>query len=186
MKTAFACIAALCFVSVLACGEPESEIDNDIALVDPTTETVGAETTMDEEEADELGTELVMEEASATDVTHSEALPSRPDRSQPAEKAPAPVPPAEKTPAVSEAPARTEAKPTQPAPKTAPPEQETGRDPAPDRSKLPKTHTIDKDGTMHAPGLENPTSRCTACHGKDLRGGRAGISCFDCHDKQWD
>jgi hypothetical protein len=39
---------------------------------------------------------------------------------------------------------------------------------------------------MHAPGSDNATQRCAACHGKDLRGGRlAKTSCFQCHEKNW-
>jgi cytochrome c553 len=45
---------------------------------------------------------------------------------------------------------------------------------------------VDRDGAMHAPGGENATTRCAACHGKDLRGGTvAKVSCFGCHDKNW-
>jgi hypothetical protein len=48
--------------------------------------------------------------------------------------------------------------------------------------KVPKNHTVNKDGAMHAPGLDNPTQRCAACHGKELKGGKIGPSCFKCHE----
>jgi cytochrome c553 len=50
---------------------------------------------------------------------------------------------------------------------------------------IPKTHTIDKDGALHAPGLDTPETKCAACHGKDLKGGKKAGSCFDCHEKNW-
>jgi hypothetical protein len=53
--------------------------------------------------------------------------------------------------------------------------------------ELPRTHTVDLGGAMHAPGYDNPTRRCASCHGSDLTGGRrAESSCFDCHDQNWD
>jgi hypothetical protein len=52
--------------------------------------------------------------------------------------------------------------------------------------EIPKTHNVDHGGVMHAPGLDNPTQRCAACHGQDLRGGKvAPSSCYDCHDQVW-
>jgi hypothetical protein len=54
------------------------------------------------------------------------------------------------------------------------------------QAKLPKTHTVDHGGVMHAAGGDNPVQRCSACHGKDLRGGKAAkSSCFDCHEQVW-
>jgi hypothetical protein len=53
-------------------------------------------------------------------------------------------------------------------------------------ANLPKTHTVDRGGVKHAPGSENPTQRCAACHGKDLRGGTVSkSSCYSCHEKVW-
>ncbi|HUO83889.1 MAG TPA: hypothetical protein VM534_02145 [Thermoanaerobaculia bacterium] len=54
-----------------------------------------------------------------------------------------------------------------------------------DGMTLPKNHTVDHDGVMHAPGAESAATRCAACHGKDLRGGKSGVSCHDCHDQNW-
>jgi hypothetical protein len=52
--------------------------------------------------------------------------------------------------------------------------------------EIPKTHNVDHGGVMHAPGSDNPTQRCAACHGQDLRGGKvAPSSCYDCHDQVW-
>jgi cytochrome c553 len=50
---------------------------------------------------------------------------------------------------------------------------------------IPKTHTVDKDGALHAPGFDTPETKCAACHGKDLKGGKKAGSCYDCHDKNW-
>jgi hypothetical protein len=64
----------------------------------------------------------------------------------------------------------------------------TGEQPAAaPASKLPKTHTVDHGGVMHAPGAgDNPTQKCGACHGRDLKGSKTGPSCFDCHDQMWE
>lgn len=82
---------------------------------------------------------------------------------------PAPTPAPAPAPAASPAPAKTE-----PAPAAKTPS-----------AKLPKTHTVSRDGSMHAPNAEQASTKCVACHGKDLRGGRVGVSCFDCHEKVW-
>jgi hypothetical protein len=50
----------------------------------------------------------------------------------------------------------------------------------------PPGHTVNQDGVAHAPGLNDPTENCTACHGADLRGGDAGQpSCYSCHGQEW-
>jgi hypothetical protein len=50
----------------------------------------------------------------------------------------------------------------------------------------PASHTVNKDGHWHAPGLNQPEGVCTQCHGADLRGGTAGQpSCYSCHGKKW-
>ncbi len=55
---------------------------------------------------------------------------------------------------------------------------------APDNA--PPGHTVVQDGVAHAPGLNNPTQECVACHGADLRGGANGEpSCFSCHGREW-
>lgn len=41
-------------------------------------------------------------------------------------------------------------------------------------------HNIDKGGTMHAAGSDNPLVNCVSCHGTALRGG-TGTSCYSCH-----
>jgi hypothetical protein len=71
------------------------------------------------------------------------------------------------------------------APPPADPVAESEAEGAP--GELPRTHTVDLGGAMHAPGYDNPTRRCATCHGSDLTGGRrAESSCFDCHDQNWD
>lgn len=53
-------------------------------------------------------------------------------------------------------------------------------------SNPPASHTVVKDGARHAPGLQNATQECTACHGATLRGGANGEpSCYRCHGKKW-
>ena len=84
------------------------------------------------------------------------------------------------TPAAKRAVAATKPAPADVTSATTPAEAPaTGR-------KLPKTHTVDHGGVMHAPGADNATQKCAGCHGKDLRGGKvAKASCFECHEKTW-
>ena len=49
----------------------------------------------------------------------------------------------------------------------------------------PPDHTISKDGFMHKSGLDQPLSNCVSCHGSDLEGGTTGVSCYECHSKEW-
>jgi hypothetical protein len=56
---------------------------------------------------------------------------------------------------------------------------------SPTSPDAPEGHTVNKNGVYHRPGLENPTVNCTNCHGADLRGGSAGVSCFKCHGQKW-
>jgi hypothetical protein len=49
----------------------------------------------------------------------------------------------------------------------------------------PEDHTVNKDGVRHKNGLQNATQNCVSCHGQDLTGGSAGISCYSCHGKKW-
>ena len=50
----------------------------------------------------------------------------------------------------------------------------------------PEGHTTMKDGVPHAPGLNNPTANCVACHGETLQGGDNGEpSCYSCHGQEW-
>jgi len=49
----------------------------------------------------------------------------------------------------------------------------------------PADHTISKDGFMHRSGLNDPLANCVNCHGADLQGGTTGVSCYQCHGKQW-
>lgn len=54
-----------------------------------------------------------------------------------------------------------------------------------EEKSIPKNHTVDKDGALHAPGFETPDKKCAVCHGKDLTGGKKAGSCFECHEKNW-
>ena len=49
----------------------------------------------------------------------------------------------------------------------------------------PADHTISKDGFMHKRGLNQPLTNCVDCHGADLQGGTTGVSCYECHGKEW-
>jgi len=49
----------------------------------------------------------------------------------------------------------------------------------------PADHTVNKEGVKHKSGLSDPTVNCVACHGADLTGGTSGVSCFECHGKEW-
>ena len=49
----------------------------------------------------------------------------------------------------------------------------------------PVDHTISKDGFFHKSGLDQPLTNCVSCHGSDLKGGTTGVSCFECHGKEW-
>ena len=49
----------------------------------------------------------------------------------------------------------------------------------------PSDHTISKDGYMHRSGLKQPLDNCVNCHGSDLNGGSSGVSCYECHGKEW-
>lgn len=49
----------------------------------------------------------------------------------------------------------------------------------------PDDHTLSKDGIMHKSGLNDPLDSCVSCHGDDLQGGSAAVSCYECHGKKW-
>ena len=49
----------------------------------------------------------------------------------------------------------------------------------------PADHTISNDGFMHRSGLNQPLTNCVSCHGSDLKGGTTGVSCYECHGKEW-
>jgi hypothetical protein len=49
----------------------------------------------------------------------------------------------------------------------------------------PSDHTVSKDGRMHKSGLDEPLTNCVSCHGSDLTGGTSGVSCYECHGKEW-
>lgn len=55
----------------------------------------------------------------------------------------------------------------------------------PSNSNAPADHTVNKNGVMHKSGLTNPSSNCVSCHGSDLKGGSAGVSCYSCHGQKW-
>ncbi|MCB0747817.1 MAG: hypothetical protein KDC90_10185 [Ignavibacteriae bacterium] len=55
----------------------------------------------------------------------------------------------------------------------------------PTNTNSPSDHTVNKNGVMHKSGLTDPLTNCVECHGSDLKGGTAGVSCFSCHGKKW-
>jgi hypothetical protein len=52
-------------------------------------------------------------------------------------------------------------------------------------TSAPASHTLSKKGVMHMSGLSSPATNCSSCHGSDLRGGTAGVSCYSCHGQLW-
>jgi len=54
-----------------------------------------------------------------------------------------------------------------------------------EKKEHPASHTINKNGSFHAPGLFDPTVNCVACHGATLEGGSDAPSCYSCHGKKW-
>ncbi|HID40211.1 MAG TPA: hypothetical protein EYP36_11960 [Calditrichaeota bacterium] len=63
----------------------------------------------------------------------------------------------------------------------------TCSEPTANKSKYnpPDDHTVVEDGIKHKPGLKDPLKNCISCHGKDLKGGNVGVSCYECHGKKW-
>lgn len=49
----------------------------------------------------------------------------------------------------------------------------------------PADHTISQEGVLHKNGLSDPLKNCTSCHGTDLKGGSARVSCYECHGVKW-
>jgi len=47
------------------------------------------------------------------------------------------------------------------------------------------SHDVKKSGVYHKTGLTDPMTNCVECHGNDLRGGSANVSCYSCHGKKW-
>ncbi|MBI5486748.1 MAG: CxxxxCH/CxxCH domain-containing protein [Deltaproteobacteria bacterium] len=41
------------------------------------------------------------------------------------------------------------------------------------------------DGDVHGAAAEADLDACKSCHGDDLRGGAAGVSCYSCHGEGW-
>ncbi|MDX2471274.1 MAG: hypothetical protein QNL04_11940 [SAR324 cluster bacterium] len=52
--------------------------------------------------------------------------------------------------------------------------------------ETPASHTLNKSGAMHAPGLFQATDNCTSCHGSTLKGSGEKPSCYSCHGQKWD
>lgn len=118
---------------------------------------------------------------------------AKPPAQRPAQPAPTASAPPRSEPAPQPAPRKPALEPSAPAAKEPAPEPQPepeAKAPAPAPatkapSRLPRTHTVDQGGAMHAPGFETPAQRCAGCHGKDLKGGKAAPSCFSCHDQVW-
>jgi hypothetical protein len=169
--------AILALVLSAACSKPEPEVRE--------TPAPAATESMPEETVDVTEpTETPGDEAPEASVPEqgSAAPAATPAPAQPATQAPAASPTTQVQP-VEPAPAAPPA-----APATTAPADPAAAAPAarPKSDKLPKNHTVDHGGAMHAPGEETPAKRCASCHGAELKGGKiAQVSCFECHEKNW-
>ncbi|MGC4117814.1 MAG: hypothetical protein QM765_25315 [Myxococcales bacterium] len=52
-------------------------------------------------------------------------------------------------------------------------------------TSTPAGHTVSEKGVMHKPGLADPMSNCTNCHGATLGGSGDAPSCTSCHGVKW-
>lgn len=188
-------IAIIVLLAAFGCGEPEPEVDETTPAVEAAPEVIDGDVdTIDLGDAEEIGApesdpaETTVPESVATNTASNERAAPR--------TAPVTEPAPERTGTSTPPPSKPEPVRAEPAPAPAEPaptpvaEEEPAAKESPSSSgssmKRPKTHTVDNDGAMHAPGLETPEKKCAVCHGKDLQGGKAGVGCFDCHDKNWD
>lgn len=56
-----------------------------------------------------------------------------------------------------------------------------------DDDERPASHTENRGGSMHAPGMFQAKQNCTSCHGSTLKGdGDDAPSCYSCHGQKWD
>jgi hypothetical protein len=182
-----------------ACARDEAESDERVVETTTITETVlPTEDPMVTATLTETVTETTTEPTTLADppaatATRAPAQPAPAAAAPPATRTvpstqptPQPTPtavqpaPAQPTPTPTPAPTPAAKEPAPAAPAPAPAEA------SPAAKTPPRTHTVDYGGVKHAPGADNPVARCGACHGKDLRGGKAApSSCYSCHDQTW-
>jgi hypothetical protein len=207
MRRSFVALGILVALLAAGCRSEETHVDQTVTTTDltgtalqpiPPLDTAAFPTATDTA-VPPWPTDTNMTTAPGTPATGT-AVPVAPTTTRPAPGAPAtavprptgtpaPVtaaPAATATPATVSTPAPAPAATPTPAPTAAPPAASSGQKARATPANLPKTHTVNRDGVMHAPGMDNPVQRCSACHGKDLRGGKAAkSSCFECHEQMW-
>lgn len=54
----------------------------------------------------------------------------------------------------------------------------------PSSSIAPSDHIVNKNDVMYKSGLISTLANCVSCHGSDLKGGSAGVSCYSCHGQK--
>lgn len=186
-------IAVVLLASFVACNAEESDLAEPV-VIEPATETRTVLDTVEPRVPETATLREHREETPSQTATQTAAQPSTMQapverRAQPETPAaqPSPSAPQKQPPATQPAPPPAERPASQPPPQTQTTATTAPAQPAPATpSKLPRTHTVDLGGTMHAPGMDNPVQRCGACHGKELKGGRvADVSCFSCHEQKW-
>jgi hypothetical protein len=180
--------AILAVALSVACSKPETTVQT--AETDQPSTVTSQEATETAEPAEtqtstsEEVTTTAPPEPTATTQTTQPAAPTP----RPSTPTTTPTTPVQPVPEPTETAAPEPATPAvEPPTASVPPEAET-EEPATRASsgKAPKTHTVDHGGIMHAPGEETATKKCAACHGPELKGGKiAKISCFECHEKNW-
>ena len=190
MRSNFVFAVILALVLSAACSKPETAVhETEPAKPAPVTSQAPIDT------AAPAATEPVAE-TPPSPMSDEMAPTAAPEATTPA--APSTLtsqPPTQAPPAQDPQPATTAkpepASPVEPpveAPAASTPEELGRTTPATTTStrKVPKTHTVDHGGTLHAAGAENAAQKCSVCHGKELKGGKAAkVSCFECHEKNW-
>ncbi|MBI2213253.1 MAG: hypothetical protein HYU52_06370 [Acidobacteria bacterium] len=203
MRRSFVLLGIPLMLIAVGCGKPAGDADRkavpiratDVAAQPATEPAVPASTPP----ATEPPTATLVEADTTPAAPASTATtPSAPKPAiAPSRPGPAPAP-ATSTPTAAAAPPpvttataappvdATAAKPAEDIPPVAAPAPASQPAPRASSGKAPKTHTVNREGIMHAPDAESAGSKCAMCHGKELKGGKmAKTPCYECHEKNW-